>query len=72
MTPPDHGGVEDSVRLLLTKNPARSFSCPWCQVHDISFERFPRPWQTVGDIVGSNHEVDREIYASMKENYAHL
>ena len=29
--------VEDSVRLLLTKNPARSFNDPWCQVHGISF-----------------------------------
>ena len=28
ITPPARGGAEDSVRLLLTKNPARSFSCP--------------------------------------------
>ena len=34
----------DSVRLLLTKNPARSFTFPWCQVHGISFERCPRPY----------------------------
>ena len=37
--------AEDSVRLLLSKNRARSFNCPWCQVHGISFEWFPRPWQ---------------------------
>ena len=41
MMPPALGvdGAEDSVRLPMTKNPARSFSCPWCQVHGISFER---------------------------------
>ena len=33
MTPSAHCGGEDSVRLLLNKNPARSFSCPWSQVH---------------------------------------
>ena len=43
MTPPFRGEAADSVRLLLTKNPARFFSCPWCQVHDIPFERLPRP-----------------------------
>ena len=44
MTPPVHGAhvTEDTVRLLLTKNPARSFSCSWRQVHGISLERFPR------------------------------
>ena len=52
MTPPTHGGAEDNVKLLLTKNPARSFSYPWCQVHGISFERFPWPWQTVGPVSG--------------------
>ena len=50
-----HSGAEDSVRLLLTKNPARSFCCPWCQVHGISFERFQRPWQTVGLVSGPSH-----------------
>ena len=46
---PAHGVLEaeDGVRLLLAKNPARSFSCPWYQVHGISFGRFPWPWQTV-------------------------
>ena len=34
-----------SVRLFLTKNPARAFSCPSCKVRSVSFERFPRPWQ---------------------------
>ena len=24
-----------------------TFSYPWCQVHGISFEGFPRPWQTI-------------------------
>ena len=38
MTPPTHGGTEDSVRLLLTKNPARFFSCPSCQVRGYSLE----------------------------------
>ena len=28
MTLPTHGGAEDNVRLLLTKNPARSYSTP--------------------------------------------
>ena len=50
MTPPDHGvhvlrGMSElthNVRLPLTKNPTRrSFSCAWCQVHGISFSRFP-------------------------------
>ena len=50
MTPLSHDGAEDSVRLLPTKNPARSISCPWCQVHGISLERFQRPWQTVDPI----------------------
>ena len=43
MTPPSHSGAEDSVRLLLTKHSACFFSCLWCQVHGISFKRFPRP-----------------------------
>ena len=29
ITPPAHSGAESSVRLLLTKNPARSYNCPW-------------------------------------------
>ena len=49
MTYPAHGVLSvsgrDSVRILLSKNPARSFNCPWCQVYGTSFERFPRPWQ---------------------------
>ena len=53
ITPSAIGGAEGSVRLLLTENPARSFSCcPRCQVHGISCERFPRPWQTVGPVSG--------------------
>ena len=39
ITPPSQGGTEGSVKLLLTKNPTRSFSC---QVRGGSFERFPR------------------------------
>ena len=27
-----YGGAENSVRLLLTKNTARFFSCPSCQI----------------------------------------
>ena len=52
-----HGvhGAEDSVRLLLTTNPARSFSCPRCQVYGISFKWFPRHWQTVGPVSGHSH-----------------
>ena len=48
MTPPAHGVHKAgySVRLLLTINSARSFSCRWCQVHGISYERFSRLWQT--------------------------
>ena len=61
MMPPAHCGAEDSVRFLLTKNPARSFSCPWCQVHRILFERFPRPWQTVGREEGSSHYADSNL-----------
>ena len=36
MTPPAHGEAEDIVRLLLTKNPAQSFSSSWCQVGTVS------------------------------------
>ena len=42
LPPTVHTWAENSVRLLLTKNPACSCSYPWCQVHGISFERFPR------------------------------
>ena len=48
ITPPGQGSTlrkEGSVRHPLTKNPARSFSCPGCQVCGLSFGRFPRPWQ---------------------------
>ena len=40
---PAPSGTKGSDILLLTKNPARSFSSPWCQIYGISFERFPRP-----------------------------
>ena len=46
ITPPAPGGLEGSVRLLLTKNLARSFSCLSWHVRGISFERPPRSWQT--------------------------
>ena len=46
VTPPAHSVSEGSVRLPLTKNITRSLSCPWCQVHGFSFERYPRTWQT--------------------------
>ena len=29
-------GAEDGFKFLLTKNPVRSFSGPWCQIHGIS------------------------------------
>ena len=48
MPPTVETWAEDSIRLLLTKNPACSCNCLWCQDHGISFERLPRPWQTVG------------------------
>ena len=32
VTSPAHCGAEDSVGLLLTKNSACSFSCPWCLI----------------------------------------
>ena len=42
ITAPALGGAEEgSIRLLLTKNPTRSVSCPICQVRSLSFERFP-------------------------------
>ena len=53
ITPPTQGGAEDSVRLLLTVNPATSFSCSSSQVRGLSFERFSRSWQTVSPISGT-------------------
>ena len=44
--------TEGSVKVLLTKNSASSFSCPSCQSRGPSFKRFPRPWQTVGPVSG--------------------
>ena len=52
--------AEGSVRLLLTKNPACSCNCPWW-VHGISFELFPRPWQTVGPISGPSRIADSSL-----------
>ena len=66
MTPPAHGGVKGSERLLMTKNPARSFSCLRCQVYGISFERFSRPWQTVGVASSPFHCADLSL-AFLKE-----
>ena len=50
--------AEDSVRLLLTKNPACSCNYPWCQVQGISFEWFPRLWQTFVPISGPSRVAD--------------
>ena len=36
------GGAAGSIRLLLTKNTARSLSCPGCQGPGITFDLFPR------------------------------
>ena len=47
ITPPAQGGAVGSVRLLLSKHPACSFSCPNCQVRGFSFKRFLRPRQIV-------------------------
>ena len=58
ITTPAQGEAEVSVRLLLAKNPACSFSCPSCQVSWFSFERFPRSWQTVGPVLGPFHCAD--------------
>ena len=41
--PPAQGGAEDSVTLLLTKNPARSFGGPRCLNSGFFFEWFPQP-----------------------------
>ena len=51
----------DSVRLLLTKNPAWSYNCPWYQVHGTWFKRFPRPWQTFGPILGPSWCADSSL-----------
>ena len=61
MTPAAHSGVEDSVRLLLTKNPARSFICPRCEVNGILFERCPRFWQTAAPIWGPFYCADSSL-----------
>ena len=64
MTNPAHGVLNvqrNSVRLLLTKNPACSFNCPWGQVHGISFQRFPWLWQTVGPISGPSRDADSSL-----------
>ena len=58
MTLSAHSRAENSVRLLLTSNPARSFSYPRCQVNGISFERFRRLCQTVGPISGPFDSAD--------------
>ena len=42
---PGQGGAEVSVILLLTKYPVSSVAP--CQGRGISFDRFPRLWQTV-------------------------
>ena len=52
----NNGAKRKDVRLLLTKNPARSFSFPSCQVPGISFERLLRPWQPAGSVSGSFSE----------------
>ena len=59
MMTPAYGEAEDTVRL--TKNPTRSCRFPWYQVHGISFERFPRSWQTVGPGSGPSHCVDLRL-----------
>ena len=41
-----------SGRQRQTKTLAHSFSCASCQVHGLSFGRFPRPCKTVGPISG--------------------
>ena len=41
ITPSALCGVEGSIRLLLTKNSTRSFSCSSCQI--------PQPWLAKGD-----------------------
>ena len=46
---PAQGGVEGSVRPLLTKNPSSSFSCP-SPVTQYLVWSFSRLWQTVGPI----------------------
>ena len=43
ITPAAQGGAAGSVRLLLTKNPARSLNYPGCRVRGVSFEGISRP-----------------------------
>ena len=50
ITPATQNGAAGSVRLQLTKNPARSLNCPGCRVRGITFELFPRPRQTFGPL----------------------
>ena len=49
LTPRAQGGVEGSVRLLLTNNATYSFSfpLPLCQIRSVSFERFLRHSLTI-------------------------
>ena len=50
VTPPAQ--AEGSVRLLVTKKPLCSSSCPSCQVRSFLFERFSRLGQSVGPVSG--------------------
>ena len=45
--PAAQGGPTGSVRLLLTRNPARCLNCPGGRVRGVSFERIPQPRQNV-------------------------
>ena len=56
MSTPAHGVLNVSVRLL-----TKTFNCPWCQDHGISFERFPRRWQSVGPISGPSRVADSSL-----------
>ena len=64
------GGAEFSARLLLTKNPARSFCCPICQTRGISFERFPRDRVTNYD--SSNVTVTCVVLINWQPLYAYV
>ena len=46
----NHRGIQLGPGWGWAKNPTRYFSCPSCQLRGVSFERLPRPWQTVGPI----------------------
>ena len=64
MTNPAHGMLVVCGRQCQTstdKNPAWSCNSPWCQVHGISCERFPRPWQTVGPLSGPSRVTDSSL-----------